>query len=206
MIPLETAPITYLACKIQYDEDKTWAILDADGNDTGSGGFADVYDFSEGVAVVKRGERFGYIRDTGEMLMEPCLLSAGTFSEGLAAVTDEEYRHGYIDTAGSWVCSDSAWNYVGEFGNGYALVRAGGWDMVEWYYNHETYKGADAPVLWGVIDAGGNYAMPLQAYEYVEYHPESLTVVAEENGVRMIFKITRDGLEQISAGYAEINY
>ncbi len=59
--------------------------------------------FSEGLAPVSVGEKFGYIDMTGTMVIEPQFDIANPFSEGLAAVVGDNYLWGFIDKTGTVV-------------------------------------------------------------------------------------------------------
>ncbi len=56
------------------------------------------YDFSEGLAYVKIGDRYGFINKEGRYVANPQFDSAGTFSEGLARVKTGD-KWGYISKA-----------------------------------------------------------------------------------------------------------
>lgn len=59
--------------------------------------------FSEGLAPVRFGGRWGYVDATGKPAIPNVYEDAGDFSEGLAAVTTEGGRCGYVDRAGKLV-------------------------------------------------------------------------------------------------------
>ncbi len=63
-----------------------------------------VRDFSEGLAAVERGGRWGFIGPDGRFLIEPRFEAAQSFSEGVAAVKHEG-KWGYVDRSGSWLLS-----------------------------------------------------------------------------------------------------
>ena len=46
---------------------------------------------------------FGFMDIEGNVIVEPQYVEAGDFSEGLAAVANEEYRYGYIDVDGNLI-------------------------------------------------------------------------------------------------------
>ncbi|MGA2435957.1 MAG: WG repeat-containing protein [Bryobacteraceae bacterium] len=61
--------------------------------------------FSEGLAAVLVGDRWGYINTTGAMIIQPRFLNATSFVDGLALV-DTGTFWSYIDTHGSVVLDD----------------------------------------------------------------------------------------------------
>ena len=58
--------------------------------------------FSEGLALVKKNDQWGFIRKNGEWQIEPNLKEAGAFSDGLA-YAESDYKKGFIDDNGEWV-------------------------------------------------------------------------------------------------------
>lgn len=62
--------------------------------------FDDVGSFSEGYAVVKQGNRFGYINKNGQTVIECRFTLARDFSEGLAKVEVAESRSGFSPPVG----------------------------------------------------------------------------------------------------------
>jgi hypothetical protein len=82
-----------------------------------------VESFSDGLALVKMGEKWGYLEKTGATAIDPQFDGAAPFSEGLAAVRMGD-KHGYIDTKGVLVIPvgfDEAWHFSG----GLAAVKSG---------------------------------------------------------------------------------
>ena len=61
--------------------------------------------FSEGLAAVQIGDRWGYINPTGTIVIQPRFLYATSFVDGLALV-DNGVSWSYIDTRGSVVRGD----------------------------------------------------------------------------------------------------
>ena len=77
-------------------------------------------DFSEGLAGVKVGGKWGFIDTKGEMVISPQFDEAGKFSEGLAAVFSQ-CRWGYIDKTGAFVIKPQ-FKFALEFSEGLAVV------------------------------------------------------------------------------------
>ncbi len=57
--------------------------------------------YGDGVALVKRGDKYGYMRSDGSWLIEPELTVAKPFSEGLAVMGYAKDKLGVIDTEGN---------------------------------------------------------------------------------------------------------
>jgi hypothetical protein len=61
-----------------------------------------VGNFSEGLAVVVIGGKYGYIDESGSIVVEPKFDQAFNFDNGLATVQIAD-RYGYIDTQGNYI-------------------------------------------------------------------------------------------------------
>ena len=64
--------------------------------------FDGAWSFSEGLAAVKMGDRYGFINKQGQYVANPQFDIASSFSEGLAAVKIGD-RYGYINKQGQYV-------------------------------------------------------------------------------------------------------
>lgn len=137
-------------------------------------------DFSDGRAPVRVADKgWGYLDDSGNLVIEPQFFSATAFSEGLAAVAVGDFRQhpwGFIDTSGKLVVP-AQYEQVEAFSEGFAAVRLkGGYGYVDtkgklaigplidvtqiesfsnglarvWYSQR-----ADASGRWGYIDRKG---------------------------------------------------
>ncbi|MEP6925919.1 MAG: WG repeat-containing protein, partial [Pyrinomonadaceae bacterium] len=161
-----------------------FSIWDADGK----AGFIDVNgktvwklqtdavgDFSEGLAPVLVGDKWGYANRAGEIVIEPrwktltqgWLPTVGSFSEGLAAVIEAvhwdviadsnyyAYKCGYINTKGEYVIPPKFRQSCGEFSDGLARIS------VDWQGDeYEEGKG------WiGFLDKQGDWAIKPQFFE-----------------------------------------
>ncbi len=67
--------------------------------------FEKAQSFSEGLAAVKEGGKWGYINEQGEMVISPCFRYGESFQEGLAAVAvfDKPRHFTFIDRTGKVV-------------------------------------------------------------------------------------------------------
>jgi hypothetical protein len=81
--------------------------------------------FSDGLAVVKKDGKWGYVGKSGSFLIEPQFEEAESFSEGLAAVKINK-KWGYIDRQGAIVIRPTFDFAPGEFSEGLALVFMNG--------------------------------------------------------------------------------
>ena len=69
--------------------------------------------FSEGLAMVERNDRVGFVDKTGALVMPPSYDNADSFSEGLAPVEINDQR-GFIDKKGNVVIAP-AYDDAGRF-------------------------------------------------------------------------------------------
>jgi hypothetical protein len=117
--------------------DGRWGYIDASGAWVIPPRFAEVEEFSEGLAVVGTGEysskttQFGFIDRTGKFVIAPRFDWASSFSDGLAGVCTGACRipelagpgrsYGYIDKTGDYVIGGK-WEFAGPFSDGRAWV------------------------------------------------------------------------------------
>lgn len=79
--------------------------------------------YKEGLAKVAFGDKFGYINNTGKVVINPQFDAAGNFSDGRALIVFER-KAGYIDNVGKTVISPQ-FDAAGEFAEGFAQVVIG---------------------------------------------------------------------------------
>lgn len=98
------------------------------------------HDFKEGLAVVKVGDKYGYINKEGRLVIQPKFYTANNYSEGLAAfMYGDDSKFGFIDKKGNVVIQPQFWE-VQEFHEGLAAVKVG----------EDKYSSK-----WGFIDKSG---------------------------------------------------
>lgn len=86
--------------------------------------------FSEGLATFYKNEKFGYIDESGNIVIEPQYKKAWYFSEGLAWV-EIEGKYGYIDKSGK-VVIDAQYDEAKNFKDGSAKVQVNGqWKTID---------------------------------------------------------------------------
>lgn len=132
----------------------------------GKGEITPVKGFSEGHALVKQGDKYGYIDTSGKVVIPIEFNAADSFKDGIAKVTiaegKDEYQ-AYINTDGTVVFDYK--DYSEKYGKilgfseglaGVATYREGSFDTKAGYY-------------WGYIDISGNEIIPLQSeWECIE--------------------------------------
>ena len=122
--------------------------------------FDEARDFSEGLAVVKIGEKSGYIDVSGNFVIP---FAGSKFSEGLASVQASDSKLvGYIDKRGKFVISPRFYRAY-EFENGLAEVEA---------MNGKR----------GLIDKTGKYVIEPKFDNYTRFSEGLAIVGVRENG------------------------
>lgn len=101
---------------------------------------SDAREFHEGLAVVRMGEKYGYV-DKGGKPAIPALYDEARGFHGKRAAVRIGKKWGFIDPKGQ-TAVDAAWDGCGDFSEGLAPVAIGGTEMLE--------AGS-----WRYVDAGG---------------------------------------------------
>ena len=117
--------------------EETYGFIDRNGNLVESLKFIGEYTrFVDGLAKVKKGEKFGYVDKTGRFVIEARFANAEDFSEGVAAVRSNEsfssleggdessVKYGFIDRSGKFVIKPQ-FDGVESFSEGLAAVNIG---------------------------------------------------------------------------------
>ena len=88
--------------------------------------------FSEGLARVEKGGKYGFIDPDGTTVIKPQFAGADQFSDGLCMVRGDDGRYGYIGPDGS-VKISPVYTSATRFSGGYAAVNipAAGWYMID---------------------------------------------------------------------------
>jgi hypothetical protein len=131
--------------------------------------YDDARQFSEGLALVRRGDRLGYIDRRGREVVALQYAFGESFSEGLAPVMPHGATvWGYVDKTGKMVV-EPRFNRAKEFSEGLAAVEV------------KVAKGGRTEPLWGFIDRGGVWAVEPQ-YIGASRFSEGLANVRREDG------------------------
>jgi KWG Leptospira. len=127
------------AVTIPRDEKATipckFTFIDKSGSVISAPGYDYARDFSEGLAAVQLGRKWGYIDAKGNMVIEPQFESAEPFSDGMARVKRGELW-GYIDSTGK-IAIRPQFMYAEDFADGLAVV--GSWNEKERRYDEYYY-------------------------------------------------------------------
>jgi hypothetical protein len=136
--------------------DAEWDYIDKTGNRAFEGTFQEATEFSEGLAAVKVGDKWGFIDTQGRMVIEPQFYDDRSiwateywytgFSEGLAPVSVGHFKWGYIDKSGNFVIEPQY--LCTSFYGGVARVAPGGISQ-------------EGEVRWSVIDKTGRVIYPV---------------------------------------------
>ncbi|MFC1552336.1 WG repeat-containing protein [Candidatus Latescibacterota bacterium] len=151
--------------------------------------FTEAYDFSEGRAIIKKDNLFGYIDRKGTISIEPQFIKAFSFSEGLAPVETDGFEYGYIDKNGSMVFSTEL-RCEFPFSDGLARVNVDG----KYGYIDKTGKTIISPCLDEAYDFSEGLACVARKkwYSYITMNGKLLSkqkfVYAESfsNGIALV--------------------
>ena len=145
--------------------------------------------FSEGLAAVKKDEKYGFINTKGKEVI-PCKYShAEPFLEGLAAVLVIEKGYGFVNTKGEEIVS-CKYNMVHSFSEGFAevekdekygFINTKGEEIIPCKYDGaESFSEGFAMVNkdgeYGFINIKGEEVIPCK-YDYAESFSEGLAMV-----------------------------
>lgn len=145
--------------------------------------------FSDGLAVVYDGQKYGYMDKTGKVVIPAKFAGAMDFSEGLASARTGS-NSGYIDKSGSFVIPETYF-YGEKFSGGFAAVqindkfqygyisKTGQLLNAEAYHNPKAFSEGLAAVglngKFGYIDTSGKLVIPHQ-FEEAQSFSEGLAL------------------------------
>ena len=150
-----------------YKGEAVSGFLNKEGELEVYGYYDKVYNFHNGYAAAVKDGKFGFIDKTGDWVISPTYVMAGSFSNGLAPALDEKSRKwGYINKEGAWVVKPQ-FSKAKDFSDGLAAV---------W----KDFK-------WGYINVYGEYIVPLQ-YRIAESFSDGYAYVGKDNTYYFIDK------------------
>jgi hypothetical protein len=112
--------------------------------------------FSEGLAEVKVGDKWGFINHVGEMVIPSQFDCTSKFSEGLASVRIG-HQWGAIDSTGNLVIP-LQFDLLDIFSEGLSIAYTGGIVKNSKYYGQTDRLVIDGG-MWGVVDKTGNFVI-----------------------------------------------
>lgn len=121
----EGMSMIYNVVNKEYD-DRMYGFIDKNGSEIVPLKYNDALSFSEGKTYVMNAEERGYIDKTGKMLFRLQETKVGyTFSEGLAAISNTDFKVGYMDSTGKIVI-ELLYDEPDVFREGYAKITEKG--------------------------------------------------------------------------------
>lgn len=133
--------------------------------------------FSEGRAIAYHNGKFGFIDQTGQLVIPAQFADARPFAGGLAAVQSQE-KWGYIDRSGKSIIPAQFSEPPAQFAGGMALVKqndkygfmdtTGKMAIAAQFDEARSFSEGIAAVKvgsqWGLINTKGEFVLPLQPY------------------------------------------
>jgi hypothetical protein len=111
-------------CKFTY--------IDKSGHVIGKMRFDGARDYSEGLAPVQVGDKWGFVDKVGTFVISPRFDDAQPFSDGLARIFQGD-RYGYVDHSGAIVIG-ARFAHAEDFRNGLAVVGDDNDDEAQHWY------------------------------------------------------------------------
>lgn len=159
--------------------------------------YEEVYEFHDGLARVRIGERYGFIDTTGTLVIPMQDFGCDDFSEGLCVI-HKGGRFGYMDVNGKIVIP-CRFTYAEPFSCSVALVS-------------ESAPDASGMITErGVIDHDGKYVVEEKKFDFIETFSEDYAVVVKDgkygfiavNG-RVVIPMIYDKARSFHDGYAAV--
>lgn len=137
------------------------------------------WDFVDGLAIARRGDKMGYLRRDGRWFIEPAWDEAWPYTNGYAVVATQG-RHGYLNKEGG-VAIAPRFDEADEFGGGIARVRLG--------------------ASYGLVRPDGSFAVE-PTYDRLDWSNDCGGWLAEQAGRRGLLKV--DGSPWLAAQWDAI--
>lgn len=179
--------------------------------------------FKEGLALVKKDEKYGYIDRTGRLVI-PLQYDdwGGNFSEGLA-VAAQNGKYGYIDRTGKEVIPFQYGQRPGNFHEGRAVVMEGGklgyidqtgqlivpirYDLTEENEASRDFSEGLAAVVqngkYGYINQSGQVVIPFQ-FDWAGKFDQGVTLVAQNGKIGILRNPLTTNLPKTMAAYSRM--
>lgn len=136
--------------------------------------YSDARDFSEGLAAVKKGNKWGYINKNNESIIEFQFENAYSFNNDIA-MTQMNDKWGYINKNGDFII-ECKYNNIKEFSENLAAVKMNdkwgyidisGKTIIENNYENtfgfsESFAAVSSSGKWGFIDLNGSLKIDYQ--------------------------------------------
>jgi hypothetical protein len=137
------------------------------------------WDFVDGLAIARRGDKMGYLRRDGQWFIEPAWDEAWRYANGYAVVATQG-RHGYLNKEGK-VAIAPRLDEADDFAEGIARVRLGS--------------------AYGLIHADGSFAVE-PTYARLDWSNDCCGWLTEQAGRRGLLKL--DGSPWLAAQWDAI--
>lgn len=177
-----------------------WGFIDKEGKivvgktkNKNIGKFDDAEPFSEGLAPVRIGKKWGYVNEKDQIIIKPQFKIAKQFSEELAPVTINGKKWGFIDKTGKFIIQPQFTN-AEDFSEGLAAV------------SKDTEKGR----YWEFIDKSGKIVIEQHIADVPGNFHEGLSLLffgsqgfgyADKTG-KIVIKLPLGGASDFSNGFA----
>ena len=171
------------------------------------------YKYSEGLAVMDKNDKFGYIDENGTIVISPKYDLANDFHDGLAVVAviaNNSFNYGYVDKQGREIMPCQFFDAI-DFSEGFAVVRK---EMGSTYcfYNTKGEKEFNTDFNYcrsfkegmavigneegkmGYINQHGEMVIPYN-YDYLDDFSEGLAIVMRDGKLGYIDKQGRCTLD-----------
>lgn len=124
ILPMSYSSVTSLGSVLVCDAGGTAALYDLQGRKL-SADYGSIRSFSNGLACVSVGDKYGYIDRTGKLVIPASYTEASNFSDGCAAVSTADGKWGVIDTKGTFTQFAGSYTFVEGFLGGVAVASNG---------------------------------------------------------------------------------